>query len=197
MDIGIQAGLFGIMDIGRSPTALINADYYVAIPITYQYKNFSGLVRIYHLSAHLGDEFMLTEEGKKINRVNLSYEGVDFLGSFKFDEFRLYGGGGYIIHKDPSYIKPKKIQLGVEYKSDTTFWNDRLRPVWGVDIKLQELQDWYPGVSCKVGWQLENSFKFNSSKVLVMLEYFRGKSIHGQLYNNNTEYVGVGVHAFL
>lgn len=65
-EIGIIAGLFGIMDIGSTPTALVNADYYISLPLTYRQDNFSILTRIYHLSSHLGDELMLTKEGKKL-----------------------------------------------------------------------------------------------------------------------------------
>lgn len=105
-EIGIMAGLFGFMDTGRRNSALINADYYVALPITYKRSNFSILSKVYHLSSHLGDEFMLTPEGSKIKRINLSYEGVDIIGSYEFNIFRLYGGGGYMVRRDPKYIKP-------------------------------------------------------------------------------------------
>lgn len=78
-EIGIQAGLFAIMDIGITQSALINADYYVSMPFSYQWGSYSGLIRAYHISSHLGDEFMLTKEGQKTKRINLSYEGIDIL----------------------------------------------------------------------------------------------------------------------
>ena len=195
-EVGIQAGLFGIMDIGRNPTALINADYFVGVPVTYRFGMWSGLARFYHVSSHLGDEFMLTPEGKKIKRINLSYEGIDLLLSRNFDGLRLYGGGGYIVHKEPSYVKPLKIQSGAEYYSQNTYMNGRFRPLIGLDIKLEEQGRWYPGLSCKAGVQLENS-KLISNKVQFMLEFYSGKSIHGQFYRDKVRYIGIGVQAFL
>lgn len=195
-EIGIQAGLFALMDIGRTPTALINADYFVGVPISYRSGSWSGLARLYHISSHLGDEFMLTPEGRKTKRINLSYEGVDLLFSYNFTNIRVYGGGGYIVHKEPSYYKPLKIQGGAEYYSSTTFLNGRLRPVTGIDIKAEEHGKWKPGISCKAGVQLENSALI-SSKVQLMLEFYSGKSIHGQLYKDNVRYIGIGLHAFL
>jgi len=195
-ELGVQAGLFGLMDIGKSPSALINADYFVGIPVSYQIGSWSGLLRLYHISTHLGDEFMLTSEGKKIKRINLSYEGVDLLVSYNFQNTRLYGGGGYIVHKEPSSYKPLKIQTGAEYYSSNTFLNGRLRPVMGIDIKAQEHGKWYPGISCKLGIQLENS-SLTSSKVQLMLEFYSGKSMHGQFYKDKIKYIGVGLHAFL
>jgi len=195
-EIGVQAGLFGLMDIGTKPSALINADYYIAIPVTYSTGAWSGLIRGYHLSSHLGDEFMLTPEGKKTKRINLSYEGVDALLSYNFNSFRLYGGGGYLINRDPKYIKPRKVQVGGEYYWYNTFFNGKLRPVAGIDIKSEEMSRWYPGISCKVGVQLENAALI-SNKVQFMLEYYSGKSIHGQFYNNKVRYIGFGIQGFL
>ena len=195
-EVGIMAGLFGLMDVGRKNSALINADYYVALPITYKRSNFSILSRIYHLSSHLGDEFMLTPDGSKVKRINLSYEGVDVIGSYEFNIFRIYGGGGYMVRKDPKYIKPFMVQGGMEYSSNNTYFNGNFRPVAGIDIKAKQLSGWYPGISFKIGVQLENSI-FIDRKMQLLLEYYKGKSIHGQFYNSKVQYIGIGLHAFL
>jgi hypothetical protein len=195
-ELGVQAGLFGIMNIGTNPTALVNADYFVGAPVTYRSGSWSGLARFYHVSSHLGDEFMLTPEGKKTQRINLSYEGVDLLLSHNFDGLRLYGGGGYIVHKEPSYIKPLKVQFGGEYYAHETFMHGRFRPVMAIDIKTEEQGRWAPGISYKVGVQLENAALI-SNKVQLMLEFYSGKSFHGQFYKERIRYIGIGLQAFL
>ncbi len=195
-EVGMQAGLFGLINIGVDPTALINADYFVGVPITYKSGPWSSIIKPYHLSAHLGDEFMLTPQGKKTHRINLSYEGIDALLSYHFNNFRVYGGGGYLVFRDPSYIKPLKIQVGAEYYSDTTYFNGRLRPVMGLDIKAEQLAKWYPGISYKAGVQVENA-SLISNKVQFMLEFYSGKSMHGQFYNDKIRYIGFGIQAFL
>ncbi len=195
-ELGIQAGLFGLMDIGRDPTALMNADYFVGFPISYRKGGLTALLRPYHISTHLGDEFMLTREGKKTKRINLSYEGIDLILSYNIKAFRVYGGGGYLIHKEPSYIKPLKLQIGTEYYANNTFMKGRLRPVSGVDIKAEQNGSWLPGVSIKTGVQIENSALI-SNKLQVMLEYYSGRSMHGQFYKDKIQYMGIALHAFL
>ena len=195
-ELSMQAGLFGLMDIGRTPSALINADYFVGVPISYRTGAFTALLRPYHISTHLGDEFMLTPEGKAIQRINLSYEGIDLILSYNINSFRVYGGGGYLVHKEPSYIKPLKIQIGTEYYSDYTFMEGRLRPVSGIDIKADQNGSWFPGVSVKTGVQIENSALI-SNKMQVMLEFYSGKSMHGQFYRDKIQTVGIALHAFL
>ena len=195
-ELGMQAGLFGIMDIGIDPSALINADYFVGVPITYRKGSLTTLLRPYHMSTHLGDEFMLTREGKATKRINLSYEGIDLLLSYNIHPFRVYGGGGYLVNKDPSYIKRLKVQIGTEYYSDYTFLDGRLRPVSGIDIKADQNGKWFPGVSVKTGVQIENSALI-SNKLQLMLEFYSGKSMHGQFYKDKIQTIGIGLHAFL
>ena len=195
-EVSMQAGLFGLMDIGRKPSALINADYFVGLPLSYRTGALSAILRPYHISTHLGDEFMLTPEGKTTKRINLSYEGVDLLLSYNINSFRIYGGGGYLVHKEPSYIKPLKIQIGAEYYSDYTFMDGRLRPVSGLDVKADQNGAWFPGISIKTGVQIENSALI-SNKVQLMLEFYSGKSMHGQFYRDKIKTIGIGLHAFL
>lgn len=195
-ELGVQAGLFAIMDIGSKPTALINADYYVGLPLTYSSGSYSQMIKFYHLSSHLGDEFMLTKEGKKIKRINLSYEGIDALFSYYFGKLRVYGGGGYLVHKEPAFVKRGKVQCGLEYLSETTFLNGMLRPVSAIDFKFLESTKWSGQISIKTGIQFENHSSF-SKKVQLMLEYYQGNSIHGQFFRNKVEYFGIGLHSFI
>jgi len=196
-EAGIQGGLFAILDINENPSTLINADYYIGFPLTFRSGPWSTLVRVYHQSSHLGDEFMLTPQGKATSRVNLSFEGIDCLLSYyHIAGMRLYGGGGYIIHKDPSYIKPLKIQGGLEYRAENTFLNGKLRPVTGLDVKAEQMARWTPGISFKTGVQIENSVLI-SSEIQLMLEFYSGKSMHGQFYSDRIQYIGIGLHAFL
>ena len=195
-ELSMQAGLFGLMDIGRNPSALINADYFVGVPISYRSGAVTTLLRPYHISTHLGDEFMLTPEGKKTKRINLSYEGIDLILSYNINAFRIYGGGGYLVHKEPSYIKPLKIQIGAEYYSAYTFMDGRLRPVSGIDVKADQNGSWFPGVSVKTGVQIENSALI-SNKLQVMLEFYSGRSMHGQFYRDKIQTIGIALHAFL
>ena len=108
----------------------------------------------------------------------------------------MYGGGGYIVHRDPDYIKRLKVQGGVEYRAQNTFWDGRLRPVTGLDVKSEQMSRWTAGISFKTGVQIENSV-FISNEIQLMLEAYSGKSMNGQFYTDNIQYLGIGLHAFL
>ncbi len=64
---GIQAAVFAFFNLDADSMDLINADYWVGIPVAFRKDNLSGLFRIFHQSSHLGDEYLLYN---KIDRVN-------------------------------------------------------------------------------------------------------------------------------
>jgi hypothetical protein len=190
---GIQAAVFAFFNIDADSMDLINADYWVGIPVAYRKDNLSGLFRIFHQSSHLGDEYLLYN---KINRVNLSYESADLKLSYNIDNaFRIYAGTGYIIHKEPSGIDPFSAQFGVEYRSPWAFLSNSIRPIAALDLKTWEENDWDADASARLGVQLEN-IESKNRKVQLMLEYFSGHSPHGQFYNRTIEYAGLGIHFY-
>ena len=51
---------------------LINTDYLVAIPLSYAIDNWAVRLRVYHISTHLGDEYMNNHQD--VIRLNPSFE---------------------------------------------------------------------------------------------------------------------------
>lgn len=188
----IQAGVFAVFDLDAASMDLINADYWVGFPLSFRKGPFSGIVRLFHQSSHLGDEFVLrnTEE-----RVNLSYESIDAKVSYDVYEWlRLYAGGGFIFHKEPSGLSPWSVQYGLELKSKKVF-SGVVRPVAGADFKNWQENNWHPDVSVRLGVQLESA-RTLSHRIQFMLEYFKGHSPHGQFYSREIEYIGIGTHFY-
>ncbi len=195
MEIGLQAGVFSIFDMNSDSHDLVNADYFVALPLSFKKNNFSAMGRVFHQSSHLGDEYLLS--GQSGERVNLSYEGVDLLLSYNFPwGFRLYGGGGYLFDRDPEDLEPGIAQAGLEFRSPEAWWGGALRPVAAVDLQFHEENDWDTNVSVRAGFQFENP-DFISRKLQILAEYYNGSSPNGQFYaRDNVEYIGIGFHFF-
>ncbi|UCF86754.1 MAG: DUF1207 domain-containing protein [Nitrospiraceae bacterium] len=191
--IGIQAAVFAIFDLDTESMDLINADYWVGIPVSYRNKSFSSLFRLFHQSSHLGDEFLLRN---RVDRVNLSYEAIDFRTSYDFsNSFRFYGGNGFVLRKEPEDLKRWSIQYGLEWESPGTYMGGAIKPVFGADIKNQEETDWRSDVSLRLGIEIESK-KMLWNRLHLMLEYFNGNSPHGQFYERSIEYLGVGSHFY-
>ncbi len=189
--LGIQASVFAVFDLDAQSKDLINADYWVGFPISYQTGDLSGLLRIFHQSSHLGDEYLLRN---RIERVNLSYESVDLKLSYDINDYlRAYGGSGYIFNREPSSLKPWSTQIGFELKDRRAYLRGALRPVAGVDIKNWQENNWDADLSIRIGVQMEKAF---AAKTQLMLEYFNGHSPNGQFYERPIESYGLGIHFY-
>ena len=189
-EFGIQAGVFAIFDLDAFSKDLINADYFVAIPFGYRNGDLSALLRVFHQSSHLGDEFLLRT---KAQRVNLSYEGIDAKVSYEFrDWLRLYAGFGYIFDTDPPDLRPWSIQYGAEVASPWPGRSKGWRPIAAIDVQHREENHWSSDLSLRTGIEIDGVLA--SRKMQILFEYFLGRSPNGQFFKNKIESIGVGAH---
>jgi hypothetical protein len=196
-EIALQAGVFSIFNMSASSGSkdLVNADYTVGLLTSYRTGPFSGFLRLHHQSSHLGDEFILNSLGP-VNRINLSFEEVDLKLSYELASwFRIYGGGGMLVDRDPSYLKRGTSQVGIELASPGTFWDGKVRPVAYADFQANARSNWRVASSVMAGLQFENA-RIGDRKMQLLVEYFSGPSPNGQFYAQNTELFGLGVHLY-
>ena len=191
VELGVQAGVFAVFDLEAESMDLVNADYLVAATAAYRTGNVSALTRLFHQSSHLGDEYLLRT---RVERLNVSYEGVDLRLSYDLPfGFRLYGGGSVLFDQEPSDLKPWATQAGVEFRSPQTFWGGRIRPVAALDVQNHQENGWRADVSARAGIQFE-SLRVLGRNLQLLVQYFNGNSPNGQFYKEEIEYVGLGVH---
>jgi len=190
-EIGLQGGVFSLFDLARDSKDLINADYMGGIYTSYRYNNFSTILRLFHQSSHLGDEFLLRD---RVKRINLSYEQVEGKLSYTFfSAFRLYGGGGYLFDQDPSDLDPWRVQYGAEFTSPWHFANGGITPILAGDFQNDDESNWSTNISLRGGVQFEN-LKLGQRRLQLLIEYFHGHSPNGQFYNRKIETIGLGAH---
>jgi hypothetical protein len=189
LQLSLEGGLFAQFNLESESSDLINADYTIGFPLTYKYGDNSLRFRVYHQSSHLGDEFLLATNHPE--RVNLSYEAVELIYSREWRGWRVYGGGEYLVHKEPSDLLPLIAHWGIEYRgSDPLLWNGR--PIIGVDMKSMEEHDWEIDTSIKAGLEFGHPNP-GQRRLRVMAEWYQGFDPHGQFYTNKVDYFGLGV----
>ena len=168
---------------------LVTTDYILSIPISYAKDNYSLRLRIYHISSHLGDEFMVNQP--QVARVNPSFEAIDFFGSYQFqDSLRLYAGPGVIINSDPSFpMKYAYFEYGFEFKPLVQKYNHpRLYggPFLALDCQQWQLHNYRPSLTLQLGYSW---YKFERAgrNLRLFVEYHNGYS-EGQFFDQITEY---------
>jgi hypothetical protein len=186
----VLGSIFSIFDLDAESRDLVNSDFVGGVAVSHRAGSFSSLLRVFHQSSHLGDEFLLRN---RIDRINLSYEAIDAVFSYEFlKALRVYGGGGYIFHREPSDLDPLSAQGGVELRSPWSWLEGLVRPVAAVDVRLLEENEWGLDLSVRAG--IEFAQRPHSRRIQLLLEYFDGRSPNGQFFRREIEYLGIGVH---
>lgn len=192
--LGIQAGVFTIWNMDTYSNDLINSDFVVGLPLSWRGGRWSAMARLYHVSTHLGDEYVLTHT---VARINLSQESVDLRVSYDvFEPLRVYAGGGMMVRRDPPETKPGSLQAGAEYRHPRAYLRGLVRPMAGLDLRKYEQNGWArTGVSFRAGTQIENR-SYAGRKLAILAEYYNGRDPNGQFYKRSIEYGGLGLHCF-
>ena len=196
-ELALQAGVFSVFNMSAPSGSkdLVNADYTVGLLASYRTGPFSGFLRLHHQSSHLGDEFILNS-GPSFTRINLSFEELDLKISYELASwFRIYGGGGMLVGRDPKDLRRGTSQAGAELASPWTLWGGKVRPVAYVDAQANGRSNWKVARSVLAGLQFEDA-RIGDRKLQVMAEYFAGPSPNGQFFTQNTEWVGLGIHLY-
>lgn len=193
LQIGVAGSVFAQVDLDAESFDLINADYLIGVPISFRWEEFSSRLRVYHQSSHLGDEFLLRTE---LQRENLSFEAVDLLLSHELGPVRLYGGGEYLFRREPDTLERLLAQAGAEVRVGEL---RGVRFVAALDAKFTEQHDWEPGLSARAGVELAQWRDEEHPPRLIgfLAEFYDGPSPYGQFFQEQVNWLGLGVHLSL
>lgn len=195
--VGILAGVFAQFDLDAPSSDLINADYVFGIPLSWRNGAWSSRVRLYHQSSHVGDEFLLGRPG--FNRVNLSFEEVEALLSYDYQWLRVYGGAGYLLHREPD-LDRSRAQWGLELRGPTVrspvltreLPGLQMTPLLGADFKAFDELDWTVNSNVVAG--LEWSREGAPRRFRILVNYYHGFNPYGQFFAQKIESVGAGLY---
>ncbi len=188
---GVEACVWALFEARAKSLSLINADYFIALPLTYIHKRFSAKLRIFHESSHLGDEFLL--ECKKINRVNPSMEVIELLLSYDItDRLTTFIGFSRVLRSDDSFkIKPHGVCYGFNYFLDfykIKTCNLEATPFIATYFSNLEHFHWGIDSSMAIGYQWD---KLYGHKLRLLLEGHDGYSNEGQFSKQKTKYLAI------
>jgi len=166
---------------------LVSADFRAGVPLTYGVGAWQTKVAYYHLSSHLGDEYMLRNVGAR--RVNYSRDVLVIGQSYYLnDDVRLYGEAGWAFYSDVS--EPWEFQFGLDY-SPLCNWNFRGSPFAALNVHLRQEVDFSGNFVAQAGWQWRD--RHSGHLFRAGLEYFDGKSDQFEFFDQNEKKVGLAL----
>lgn len=189
VQLDLAGAVFAQLNLGLPSFDLINQDYLVGLPLTFRRGGFSGRLRVYHQSSHLGDEFLLARQPE---RVNLSFESFELLLSQEIGPVRAYGGGETFFRKEPDELASRLVHAGAELHQPVF---GGLAAVAALDLKAVDQEGWTTSWSASAGMEIARigGAGHPSRAISLVAEYYNGAAPYGQFYRDNIEYWGLAL----
>lgn len=196
VQVGILVAKFAQFDLRTESNDLVNADYMIGIPVTFRRGAVTGRASLYHVSSHLGDEFLLATGTA---RVNVSVETLDARLAREWRGWTFYGGGELAVRRSPGDLPAGALRAGVERRgfaerAATNVRDRRIQPVLAADVGALGSRGG-PRLSAKGGFELSASRHGTTARrsMSVLAEYFTGPSTFGQFYRERIRYAGLAL----
>jgi len=190
MKRGMQVDLEGSaqvrLDLDREHDVR-SVDFRAGVPISFSFGKLHTRMGYYHLSSHVGDEFLI--RFPDFERLNYSRD-VLFLGSgYWLDSVtRVYAEAGWAFYSDVS--EPWEFIFGIE-EAPRTATGKRGAPFYAINARLREEVGFGGAITAQVGWAWRS--QFNTGLLRTGLHYFNGKSDQYSFYNDHEQIVGIGL----
>lgn len=178
---------------GEQQRNMLNVDYKIA----FSYARTSGpstwRLRFFHVSSHLGDDYIIRNQIRKYSENKVNYEQLEFTYFRELStKSRIYGGVG-------SVVRPNSLRLPFSYHFGlhTNLRKEAKKWCWtmGAYTKGMQETDFTPSVKLGIGRAYFTESKAEPVRLLV--EYYKGQLPYSQLESNRIEWIGLGLYFYL
>jgi hypothetical protein len=187
-ELDIEGGAFPRLALTpKRDRDLVATDFRFGIPLTARQGPWEAKFGYYHLSSHLGDEYMVYYD--TLDRINYVRDSLVLgVGLYLNPNLRLYSEADYAFNTDGG-AKPWEFQVGAEF---SPIERTRLggAPFLAVNGHLRQANDFGGNVCLETGWQWRGR---SGHLARVGLHYLNGMSEQTQFYNRFEEQIGVGL----
>lgn len=166
---------------------LISADFRFGVPLTYGTDRYQMKFSYYHLSSHVGDEFLIRNPG--FTRLNYSRDVLVLGYSYTpHDDLRFYAEAGWAFYSDVG--DPWEFQFGVDYLPGGCT-GIRGAPFAALNGHLREELDFGGNLVAQAGWAWRSGP--TSGLFRVGAEYYNGRDDQFSFVYDFQSKVGVGL----
>ena len=151
-------------------------------------RDFAWHLGTKHYSSHVGDEYI-----ERTGRTRIQYTREEWRAGLAW-EFKQY----FIAYSDIGYaftLRNKalqergRIQLGLQYEKPGLFMNGKVGWYTALDISAFEENDWNNNITLQLGFDMP----LPERRWRLGLEYYDGRSQYGEFFQEQEEYVSIGL----
>lgn len=182
--IDMEGAAFPRLD-PESQMDLNASDFRFGIPFTYGVDRWQVKFAYYHLSSHLGDEYVL--RNNLTTRFNYARDALVLgLSYFALPSVRLYAEADWAFYQDVS--RPWAFQFGAEFSPQGPT-GPRGTPFVALNGHLRQELDYSGNVVAQAGWQWRSTA---GHMFRIGAHYYNGLNPQFALFNDFEEQIGFG-----
>ena len=186
--LDVEGAAFPRLDLEHEED-LVDCDYRGGLLSTTRQGPVETKFGYYHLSSHLGDEYIIRYPDTLATRINYVRDSL-IAGAAVYlnPSLRLYGEVGWCFHEDGG-ARPWEFQFGADFSSPEPTGISGA-PFFAINGHLRQENNFGGNLSMQTGWQWRGR---DGHLARVGMHYFNGMSDHYQFYNMFEEEIGFGL----
>lgn len=166
---------------------VIATDYRIGVPFTYGHGNHQFKFAYYHLSSHLGDEFLIKRPG--FTRLNYLRDVLVLGWSYYFNtDLRIYSEAGWAFKSDVS--EPWEFQFGLDWAPGCPT-GPHGGPFFAINTHLREELSFGGNITVQAGWAWRSDL--NARLLRFGLQYYNGPSHQFSFYQFHENELSLGL----
>ena len=171
---------------------LINIDYKIAFSFVKQInKTHTYRLRFFHVSSHLGDDYIIRNEIRSYTENKMNYEQLEFtyFHNLGINNARIVAGVGSVIRPNAKRL-PFSYLIGMENLSVP---NDKKWGLTGGWI-VKGFQETDFNLNFKIAAGVSYKSELKEDLIRLVLEYYAGHLPYSQFEQDKTQWIGLGLY---
>lgn len=168
---------------------ILSTDFWIGVPFVMFFKPWTIRIRIYHLSAHMGDDYMIRNNVHSYIKNNANYEQLDVTATYVYKSFRFYLGAGAVLHAAIPR-EPMVFTTGLDYLLNLNKKQSaKLYAGFYADSKQE--YGFTPAINMGTGVQLG---KPDRRSIKILITYFWGPLPYSIFQGATVQWLGAGIY---
>lgn len=178
---------------GKQQRNLLNADYKAAFSYVRKQAFSTFRVRFFHVSTHLGDDYIFRNALESHTFNNRNYEQIDFTYYRNLrPNWRVYAGLGSVVRPNIKR-RPFSYQIG----SQREFLKEKKQFALSCGINLQGFQETSFTPNVKTAFGVAYIQEDNEEPIRLLLEFYSGHLPYSQKEKETIDWLGIGLYFYI
>lgn len=192
-DLGLEGTAFTQFEwTNRNETFqrnILSTDFWIGVPFVMYFRPWTIRIRFYHLSAHMGDDYMIRNKINSYIQNNVNYEQLDVTASYLHKNFRFYLGAGAVV-RAAIPREPLVFTGGMDYVLNLNK-SESAKFYAGFYADSKQEHGFSPAINMGAGVQLGKPGK---RPIKILVTYFTGHLPYSIFEGESVQWFGVGIY---